>query len=341
MKNGRFGIMVIGVLGCVAILLALIGPKLLERKPVPLPVTSASAGQGGATAKGVVESVDDVELSSQVKGTILHVLVEDGDTVKAGQLLVEFDTTKIEAQRRQAVAGLAAAEARYREAAAGYRPEDVAIAGSGRERSLAVLNQARDEYERQRRLYDKGATTLVELNRAEERLRVAEGDMGGAESNLAKHRYGLRKEEREQARAEVERLRAELGFVDGVKKDYRVYAPTSGVVAGRFRNAGEGTDIGTPLLHLVNPERLRIRAELEETDVGRVRDGQKAEVTMDAYRGKVFAGTVGRVFPVVLKKSQKTFDPMASFDINTQKIHVRLDEYSGLKCGMTVTVRFK
>lgn len=341
MKSGRFGILVIGVLGGVAILLALIGPKLLERKPVPPPVVSLQAGQGLVTAKGVVESADDVELSSQVKGTVRRVLVEDGDAVKAGQLLMEFDTTKIAAQRRQAAAALTAAEARYREVLAGYRAEDVAIAKSGMERAQAVLNQAGDEYERQRRLYDKGATTLVELNRAEEHLRVAQGEMGGAEANLTKHRSGLRKEEREQARAEVERLRAEVSFVDGVEKDYRVYAPVPGVVAGRFRVSGEGTDIGTPLLHLINPDRLRIRAELEETDVGRVREGQKAEVTMDAYRGKIFSGTVSRVFPVVSKKSQKTFDPMASFDINTQKIHVRLDDYTGLKNGMTVTVRFK
>lgn len=341
MKNGRFGILVIGILGGVAILVALIGPKLLERKPVPPPVVSPPAGQGGIAAKGVVESADDVELSSQVKGTIRRVLVEDGDVVKAGQLLLEFDTTKITAQRQQAAAALAAADARYREVLAGYRAEDVAIAGSNRERSQAVLNQARDEYERQHRLYDKGATTLVELNRAEERLRVAQEEMGGAEANLTKHRSGLRKEERDQARAEVDRQKAEVAYVDGIIKDYRVHAPVSGVVARRFRNTGEGTDIGTPLLHLINPDRLRIRAELEETDVGQVREGQKAEVTMDAYRGKIFSGTVSRVFPVVLKKSQKTFDPMASFDINTQKIHVRLDNYTGLKNGMTVTVRFK
>lgn len=341
MKNGRLGIGIIGALICVAVLIALLGPKLLERKPEPVPVDPGSGAQGGVTAKGVVESGNDIELSSQVKATVSRVLVEDGAAVKAGQLLLEFDSTKIEAQRMQARAALAGAEARYRELTSGYRTEDVTVAKSGRERSLAVFTQAKDEYERQRRLYDKGATTLVELNRAEERLRVSEGELGGAEANLAKFRYGTRNEERDQARAEVERAKAELSFIHGVLKDYRVYAPTSGLVAARFRDAGEGADVGTPLLHLINPETLRIRAELEETDVGRVKEGQKADVTMDAYHGKVFPGTVSKVFPVVLKKTQKSFDPMASFDINTQKIHIRLDDYSGLKSGMTVTVRFK
>ena len=341
MKNGRLGIGIIGALICAAVLIAYVGPKLLARKPAPVPVGPSSARPAGVTAKGVVESGNDVELSSQVKGTVKSVLVEDGATVKAGQLLLEFDTAKVDAQRQQARAALAAAEARYREQLEGYRTEDVAMAGSSRERSKAVATQAKDEFERQRRLYEKGATTLVELNRAEERLRVAEGELGSAAANLAKYRSGTRVEERDQARAEVERARAELSYLDAVLMDYRVHAPTSGLVAARFRDAGEGADIGTPLLHLINPETLRIRAELEETDVGRVREGQKAEVSMDAYLGKLFLGTVTRVFPVVLKKTQKSFDPMASFDINTQKIHVRLDNYSGLKNGMTVTVRFK
>lgn len=75
--------------------------------------------------------------------------------------------------------------------------------------------------------------------------------------------------------------------------------------------------------------------------MGRVTVGQLVEVTVEAFRDKIFNGKVIKVFPVVHKKTQKSFDPMASFDINTQKIHIQLDEYPGLKNGMTTTVRFK
>ena len=63
-------------------------------------------------------------------------------------------------------------------------------------------------------------------------------------------------------------------------------------------------------------------------------------MTVEAFRNKVFRGKVSKVFAVVHKKTQKSFDPMASFDINTQKIFIRLDEYTGLRNGMTATVRF-
>ena len=74
--------------------------------------------------------------------------------------------------------------------------------------------------------------------------------------------------------------------------------------------------------------------------MGQVVVGQPVEITSDAFTKKVFPGKVTKVFHSVSKKTQKTFDPLASFDINTQKIHVSLEDYSGLVHGMTVTVRF-
>ena len=109
----------------------------------------------------------------------------------------------------------------------------------------------------------------------------------------------------------------------------------------RFRDRGESTDIETPLLKLINPALARIRAELEETEVGKVQEGQDAQVSVDAYPGKRFDGVVSKVFPLVRKKTQKNFDPMATLDINTQEIHIKLQDSSLLKNGMTVTVRFQ
>jgi multidrug resistance efflux pump len=181
----------------------------------------------------------------------------------------------------------------------------------------------------------------VDLNQALERLKIAESELSGADANLSKHRFGVRSEERDQARADRDRARADLQLVESTMKDYRVLAPISGIITERHKVTGEGADIGTPLFRVVNPQTFRIRAELEETDVGRVTEGEPVEVTVEAFTDKVYHGKVSKVFPVVRKKSQKSFDPMASFDINTQKIQVALEEYPGLRVGMTTTVRFK
>ncbi|MEI6205374.1 MAG: HlyD family efflux transporter periplasmic adaptor subunit [Desulfuromonadales bacterium] len=341
MKNRRLGLIIIGSLICLAALLALIGPKFVKRTAEKLPSITDKRPYLGVTAKGVVETADNVELSSQIKGLVSRMLVEEGVEVKKGQLLLEFDQSKIEAQRSQARAALAAAEARYRQANNGFRIEDVSIVQGGKERAKVVHDQAKDEYQRQQRLFEKGAATQMDLNHAEEKLKVAASDLSVSATNLEKHVKGIRNEERDQTEAEVDRARADLLFVDSLLKDYRIYSPISGIVTERHKVKGEGVDIGTPLLKIINPETLRIRAELEETEVGKVKEGQQVEVTVDAFRNKVFQGKVSKVFSVVQRKELKSFDPTATFDINTQKIHIILTEYAGLRSNMTVTVRFK
>jgi multidrug resistance efflux pump len=222
----------------------------------------------------------------------------------------------------------------------GYRAEDVAMAEARVRQLEAVYRQAEDEFSRLERLYHKEAATLVVRNRAEEQMQVAAEDLAGARLNLGKLQKGERTEDIEAARAALARQTADLHYYQALLADYNITSPIDGIVAVRLKEPGESVDVGTPLLKVFNPARLRIRAELEETDVGKVEVGEIAEMTSDAFPGRVFRGRVDQVFPDVRKKLQKTFDPMASFDINTQALHISLEDFGGLKNGMTVTVSF-
>lgn len=341
MKIGRFGIILITTLAVVVIVLALFGPRLVEKQSPKQKTDRPQRPRTGITAKGVVESSQEVVISSQVKGQIRRMLVSAGTQVTKGQLLLDFDDEKAVAQLQQTKAGLAAAEARLRELSGGYRSEDVTMAQTGQQRAAAIYREARDEFERQQRLFSKDAAARIDVTRAEEKLKIAESQLRENEANLQKYRKGVRREEIEQARATRDRAAADLRYSEGVLKDYRILAPISGVVAERLRDAGESVEVGAPILKLFNPDLARIRAELEETEVGKVLPGQAVEVTADAYPGKIFEGSVTRVLPVIQKKTQKSFDPVASFDINTQEIHLALKDFSTFKNGMTVTVRFK
>lgn len=340
MNNNRTWKLVIIGLAAASILLALLGPGLVSprqkvREPALRPAT------GTVVAKGVVESMDEVDLTSATSGTVRRVLVKEGDTVIKGQLLLELDSDKATALTNQAAANLAAAEARLRELRAGYRTEEKSMAESTVRKAEAVYNLARDEADRKKRLFAAEAISLMELNRADEQARVAAEELARVRADASRHQTGTRREQIEQAEAEKNRASADMRHAEAVLKDYRVTSPIDGVVADRLKEPGEGVDAGTPLLKLLNQSALRIRAELEETDVGRVKEGQNVEVTVDAYPGKIYTGSVTKTYPTVQKKTQKSFDPMASFDINTQRIHVALNDFTGLKSGMTVTVRFK
>ncbi len=339
MKTSRTGILIIIILVIVTFGLAVFGPMFFKKEAgnVQMPPQGSRAA---ITAKGVVESEEKVEISSQVKGSILKITADEGDMVQKGAPLVMLDSSKINAQEKVAEATLDEAKTRLRELRSGYRIEDIDMAKSRAERAGTIYSEATDEYERQKRLYSKNATTLNELQKAEERMNVASAELSEAKANWQKFQKGARAEEKEEAAAMVEKASSELTYQKALLKEYTILSPINGLVVERFRDAGETMDVGTPILKLINTERLRINAELEETDVGRVTEGQPVEVYTDAYGNKVYHGKVYMVLPAVKRKSQKTFDPMASFDVNTQTLYIRLDNFSGLKNGMTVTVRF-
>ncbi len=340
MKNNLFGILLISALIVIAIGLAVLGPMLFRQKiPKESPTSEQTKGSFLA-AKGIVESEEEVQINSLVKGKITQMTVDEGDMVTKGESLVTLDKSTLMARINAAGAALDEAKAHLKELERGYRTEDIEMAKSRFSSAEATYMNAQDEYERQKRLYDKNATTVVELDRAEEKMKVAAQGLNESRAALQKFQKGARAEEIESARATVRKATAELEYNKALLPDYTISAPINGVVAERFKDDNETVDVGTPILKLINPQKLRIRAELEETDVGKVTNGQDVEIQAEAYKNKEFHGKVYKVFSVVRRKAQRSFDPAASFDINTQGIYVRLDDFTGLKDGMTVTVRF-
>jgi multidrug resistance efflux pump len=341
MKNRRFGILAIIIMVIVTIGLAIFGPTFFRQGGGSKSQRQAQMTAHTLTiAKGVVESEEEVEISSQVSGIIAKMRVEEGDVVNKGQPLVMLDSSKIFAKMKKSEAALDEARARLTELEAGYRAEEIEMAQSNVNRATAVYEKAKDDYERQNRLYKKDATTLVELQNAEEKMKVAAAQLSESKADLQKRLTGVRKEEIEQARSAVDSASSELKYYNLLLKDYTISSPIDGVVVERYKDADETVEAGTPILKIVNPDKLRIKAELEETDVGKATEGQPVEVSTDAYKSKVYRGKVYRILPVVKRRSQRTFDPMASFDINTQDIYIHLDNFTGLKNGMSVTVRF-
>lgn len=343
MKTSRAGLLLILFLALAAVILALFGPGLFGKEssaPRTAPQQIPVAPPAGFTAKGVVESAREVVLSSRVAGEITEVSVDEWDRAGAGTILVRMNDRKVAAQVELSEARLLAAQAGLREQSSGFRKEDVAAGNSAVQRAEAVFEQAEVEARRQQRLLEKGATTRVEWEKAEEARRVARAQLDELKAQQDKLRRGSRRETVDQAQAGVAEIRAELKYQKALLADYTIAAPFDALVIESLVEPGETVDIAAPLLSLIDPDQLRIHAEVEESDVGRVVLDQQVAVTVDNLPGKTYSGKVYRIFPTVSRKSQRTFDPMASFDINTQKVYITLDDYAGLVHGMTVNVRF-
>ncbi len=181
-------------------------------------------------------------------------------------------------------------------------------------KAKANYEKAAIDYERYERLYKRDAITLNELQDSETKLKLLKGEYNEAEARL------------EYARAMLQ--------------NYTLTSPIKGIVTRKYLEVGEITKQGTPVLLVANPEALRIKAELDETDVGGVFDGQKVEVLVDAFPGRIFKGFVEKISKDVKRKAVRTFDPVNWMDINSQEITIMLDSFEGLKIGMTVDVKF-
>ncbi|MEW6001261.1 MAG: efflux RND transporter periplasmic adaptor subunit [Nitrospirota bacterium] len=279
MRNSRFGILIAIILLSLATILAVFGPILIKKKITE--VTTGVKKDQFILAKGVVESEEEIEVSSQVSGIITEIKVDEGDTVKKGQPLVMLDNKKILVKIRQAKAILREAKAHLKELKAGYRVSDV-----------FEMNESRCDLQ-----------------------------------NLLKEALN---EEIEKAKAKIESAFSELEYYKILLKDYTVSSPIDGTVAERFKDANETVGLNMPILKLISPDKLRIRAELEETDVGKVREGQSVEVHTDAYKDRIYRGKVYKIIPFVKRGPE----------ISTQDMFISLDDFSGLETGMSVTVKF-
>ena len=180
----------------------------------------------------------------------------------------------------------------------------------------AYANYEKDkiDYERLERLYKNNAITLDELEDTERHLKLSD--------------------------AELMEANARLEYARSLLRNFILKSPIDGVVIKKYLEVGEVAREGIPLLSVANMDNLKVRAELDETDVGKVYVGQGVEVLADAYPGRVYYGKIKKISEDIKRKVIKTYDPIAWMDINSQEITINLDSFEGLKIGMTVDVRF-
>ncbi len=245
-------------------------------KETPHEVIAEPPGLGAivqtVTAPGAVEAVDEAEIASQIVGRVVEVRIKDGDRVKKGDVLVKLDPT----------------EARAR--------VDSAIARAGRLRT--AIDQARRDLEKTSRdesqlskLRDRGFSTVTELADARTTKAKSELSMAMCENELRESEALRKMYEQELSRTQI-------------------LAPIDGVVAGLSVDVGEVVIAGTTnlkgsvLMTVADPRRLRIRADIDETDVPLVRPGQPAKVFLQADERNPVAGAVDRVAPKGTKKDE-------------------------------------
>lgn len=327
--------------------------------PLLLFLTSTTRNAGGFTnqfrarrgdinwhlaARGRVEGAtsQEIKLASRVVGRLKQVTVNDGDPVRKDEVVAVLENDDLKAQVDQARANLARAEAALTKLRNGARPEERDAARAQREEAQAAADNARQNYERSQKLFKEGGIISQSvLDQAERDWKMSQARLETAHQNYKLIMAPPRFEDVEAAQAQVDLARAQLAQAQDNYHNTFVRSPVDGVVVKRYMNQGESISYESlyqPIVSVSDTTRLMVRTEIDETDIGKIQLGQRAEIRCDAFRSQTFYGRVVRISGGLGKKKIQTDNPTEKVDLDVLESFVEVDPGSPLRVGLRVDV---
>jgi HlyD family secretion protein len=250
-------------------------------------------GNGRIRASGHIEATE-VHLAATVGGRLLEAPFEEGDEVRAGELVARLDTLGAEHRLAAARATAAAADAQLRLLLAGSRAEDLRRAEENLARAQAELDAARRDLVRLEGLAERGSATEKARDDARTRREVTGRAVEAARAELDKLVAGPRRQEIEAARAQRAAAEAQVALVDQQITDATVVAPRDGVLIERVAEPGEVLPPGATIAVLVDLARPWLDVWVDEPSLARIRLGDPVEVRVDGHDAALM-GTVAFV----------------------------------------------
>lgn len=267
-------------------------------------------------ANGRIEG-DHVTVASKFPGRIKELLVREGATVMAGQVVIRLDDVQTRAKVVQAKRGAEALEAQVQavhtqlavlnlEVPLSIEGADAQVARTKAlwDKAIAVEKEAKSDAERFRQLADKDEASIQQRDQAQMRWDVAHNDVAAALSGLMQAQKQLAQAElgwkriraKEDEIASLERQRdqayAVLDEVESVLQDLTITAPTNGTVTTRMVDVGEVVAAGAPLLELVDLDHLYLKVYVPEIQIGKLRLDLPARIFTDAFPEQPFDAVV-------------------------------------------------
>ena len=290
-------------------------------------------------APGMVEPLsEEVKIGSELDGKLRQVMVDEGDRVARGQVIAVLENDDYAARVELAKADLAERRAALERLLNGSRAEERREAEASVREARAVLDTATDEWRRRRTLLDQGAISRTEFDTAEREYRVAQARLEAARQHSALVDAAARPDDRMRAEAEIRAAEAGLANAQALYEKTIVRSPIDAVVLRRYRKTGESVIAKdeTPIVSLGSTGRLRVRVDVDETDVNRLRKGQSAWVTADAYGSRRFTGRVVRIGQILGPKNVTTDRATEKQDTKILETLVELDPGQKLPIGLRV-----
>ena len=283
---------------------------------------------------------EDIKIGSELSGRLKSVNVEEGDAIRHGQVLAELENADYRAQVESARANVVAKEATLRKVINGARHQERAEAWSSVNEAKAVMENAQSELHRRQELFSAGVVSREELDRY-----AREADVAKAKYDAAVQQHALvddhaREEDQAFAEADLQLAKGQLAEAEARYEKTFIRSPIDGSVLRKHHRSGESVSnsstVPDPVLTIGDRKALRVRVDVDETDVSKVREGQRAYVTADAFGKQKFWGHVVRIGQQLGPKNVRTDEPTEKVDTKILETLVELVPGSKLPDGLRV-----
>lgn len=267
-----------------------------------------------ATKRTIIESVNasgkvypeiEVKISPDIAGQITELNVEEGDTVRKGQVLARIYADIYALQRDEAASRV---------------NQSVASVDNSRatlESLKATLDLARQSLERNRTLYDQKVISKAELEQFEASFRTAEANYNaavqsikGLQANVQSTRTGLSKASKDLSRTTI------VAPMDGVVSSLKVKKGES--------VSGSGFNVGTEMMTVSDMSSLEVRVDVGENDIVKINIGDSADVEVDAYNNRKFKGVVTKI----ASSTKSSATSLTANDVTNYEVRIRIDRAS-------------
>lgn len=297
---------------------------------------------------GRVVSNLDVEIKCKASGEIIELPVDISDKVVKGDLLMEIDPVDQLRNLQQSEASLAASQARLAQAranlsaaeqdlvASSARAQASVLSGEAREKDAAAKAQRDEQLLAQKHIsVEEAETSRTTLLESQANLRSAQAELSSVDAQRAQ--LEATRQEIQLAEVQIQSDQAALELAKQRLTETKVLSPIDGVVSTRAVQIGQiissgisNVGGGTAVMTVSDLSRMFVLASVDESDIGNVVLGQVTKVTVDAYSGETFEGTVQRI----ANKGTNTAN-VVTFEV---KIEVMSDNKAVLKPEMTANV---
>lgn len=284
-----------------------------------------------------IKALERASVRPEVSGQLSEVLVREGETVQAGDVVARLDRSELDAKLAMNRSQIEKAEAELNLLLDGPEREQVAKANERVKAARAEVVHLESRYERLGRLRDEGLVATDLYEQVHKELKISQGQLRAALDEATLVARGARPGQIEAARADVSRLQTQAGDLMRQIAACELRAPISGVVVTPNLSEKVGTHVpaGGELLALADVSEMEPEIQIVEREIGDVAVGQPVRFKLAAYPGRTFNGTVREVSPVAEPDplGQATFRVTASVEGGTDLIRPGMTGSAKISCG--------